>query len=107
MFCKAYVFSRLVRSDAHEHMQANSAMTALEPWRKDVPAEQTRYFLASARETLRIVGTVLQPFVPGAATQLLDGLGVPVDQRTWAHTGLEAVKCGQVQPVRLFKKIVE
>jgi hypothetical protein len=31
----------------------------------------------------------------------------PVTQRAWAHTELEAVKCGQVQPVRLFEKVVK
>jgi len=41
-----------------------------------------------AAEGVRIMGILLQPFLPGKAAQLLDRLGVADDRRTFAHTAL-------------------
>jgi methionyl-tRNA synthetase len=38
-------------------------------------------------DTLRVVATVLQPFMPGSMSRMLDQLGVPADQRTFATLG--------------------
>ena len=45
--------------------------------------------LALTREALRIVATLLQPFLPERAPMLLDWIGVPKDQRSlmWATFG--------------------
>jgi methionyl-tRNA synthetase len=85
-------------------MQANDAMTALQPWRKDVSEEITRYFVACAFETLRIVATVLQPLMPSTTDCLLNALGIPPEHRTWAYTGLEEARVGEVRSVKLFEQ---
>jgi methionyl-tRNA synthetase len=85
-------------------VQANDAMTALQPWRKDAPEETTRYFIACAFETLRITGTVLQPLMPSTTERLLDALNVLREHRTWAHTGLGQTRVGEVRSVKLFEQ---
>jgi methionyl-tRNA synthetase len=63
--------------------------------------------LSYTRETLRICGILLQPFVPTKARELLDALGVPGEKRTLRDARLGAgelpgsEKRG-VTPVRLF-----
>jgi methionyl-tRNA synthetase len=46
--------------------------------------ETVLYVLA---ETLRHIGILLQPFMPMSASKLLDQLAVPVDKRSFAHSG--------------------
>ena len=44
-------------------------------------------FLRVLVDTLRVVATVLQPFMPGSMSRMLDQLGVAVDQRQLAALG--------------------
>ncbi|MBK8175735.1 MAG: methionine--tRNA ligase [Rhodospirillales bacterium] len=64
---------------------ANGYVAKQAPWtlRKTDPARmQTVLFVAV--ETLRRLAILTQPFMPGAAAQLLDQLCVPVEQRSFA-----------------------
>jgi methionyl-tRNA synthetase len=45
---------------------------------------QTIYIMA---ETLRNMGILLQPYIPGKARDLLDVLGVPHENRTFEYCG--------------------
>ena len=47
--------------------------------------ERTVYHCA---EAIRIVGILLQPFMPGKAADLLEMIGVDKSRRTFAHTYL-------------------
>lgn len=50
-----------------------------------VRVDTTIYLCA---ETLRIVGILLQPYMPDKANQLLDMLGVAADMRSFDHAQL-------------------
>ncbi|KAI8946213.1 tRNA synthetases class I (M)-domain-containing protein [Xylaria longipes] len=62
------------------------------PWQKakegDTVAVEQTVFLAA--ESLRIVGILLQPFIPEKSSELLDRLGVSPDRRTFADAVLYA-----------------
>lgn len=80
--------SNLEVSEALDHLMellrlANRTITVLMPWNiKCSPEHAFGCFVASA-ETLRVAGICLQPFIPDAAKNLLDALGVPEAERTW------------------------
>ncbi|KAI1422192.1 tRNA synthetases class I (M)-domain-containing protein [Xylaria sp. FL1777] len=62
------------------------------PWAKNsesdaVPVEQSVFFAA---ESLRIIGILLQPFIPEKASELLDRLGVSPVRRTYEDAVLFA-----------------
>ena len=61
---------------------ANRYFASEEPWvkRKSAP-DRFATILYVTLETLRAVGIVTQPFIPGAAAKLLDLLGVSTDRR--------------------------
>jgi len=60
------------------------------PWSKVLdyapgePGEDVDKIIYLAAESLRIVGIVLQPYMPNKARQLLDQLGVQPHKRTFA-----------------------
>jgi len=61
-------------------------------------------------ETLRAVGIVTQPFIPGAAAKLLDLIGVPDDKRRMQDIGAAGrLEAGRVlpAPVPIFPRYVE
>jgi methionyl-tRNA synthetase len=60
------------------------------PWtlRKTDP-ERMEAVLATLVDAIRMLGIAIQPVIPGAAARLLDQLGVPTTERTWAHIGDE------------------
>ncbi len=62
--------------------EANRYFASQEPWalRKSDPARMNTVLYVTA-EVLRIVGILVQPFIPESAAKLLDLLGVPSDQR--------------------------
>jgi methionyl-tRNA synthetase len=66
--------------------EANRYFAGQEPWalRKSDPARMETVLWTTA-ETLRRVGILCQPFVPGSAAKLLDLLAVPEAERTFAH----------------------
>lgn len=68
--------------------EANRHITQLEPWlpgsSPDVVVRAHRY----SAETLRMIGIVLQPFIPYKASELLTQLGVGYDERGWDNLAL-------------------
>ncbi len=82
-----------------------------EPWSlKKTDPERMKTVLYVAAETLRNIGIMSQPVIPGTARKLLDMLGVPEDGRFFAHIG----DAGRLmsgtpidKPVGLFPRIVE
>ncbi|CAE7203139.1 unnamed protein product [Rhizoctonia solani] len=68
--------------------EANRHITQLEPW---LPTSSTEVVVRAHKysvETLRIIGILLQPFIPAKADQLLTQLGVSYEDREWKDTGL-------------------
>jgi methionyl-tRNA synthetase len=65
--------------------QANRYVDAQAPWtlRKTDPARMATVLWTLA-ETVRHLALLIQPFMPGAASALLDQLAVPADARTFA-----------------------
>ena len=68
--------------------EANRYFASQEPWalRKSDPARMGTVLYVTA-EVLRIVGILVQPFIPDSAAKLLDLLGVSPDQRLIAAIG--------------------
>lgn len=71
----------------------NEFLSQTQPWslvKSDNPADKVaaEEVLFLVAEGLRILGILLQPFLPDKATQLLDTLGVAQDKRTFGHTSL-------------------
>ncbi|KAF8688652.1 Class-I aminoacyl-tRNA synthetase, partial [Rhizoctonia solani] len=68
--------------------EANRHITQLEPW---LPTSSTEVIVRAHKysvETLRIIGILLQPFIPAKADQLLTQLGVSYEDRGWNDTTL-------------------
>ncbi len=91
--------------------EANRYFAGEEPWakKKSDPARMATVLYVTA-ETLRRVALPLQPFIPGAATKLLDLLGVAKDLRDFAHAG-EAFALAEgallPAPAPVFPRFVE
>ena len=68
--------------------EANRYFAAQEPWalRKSDPARMETVLWTTA-ETLRRIGILCQPFIPGSASKLLDLLATPASERRFAHVG--------------------
>ena len=66
--------------------EANRYFAGQEPWalRKTDPARMETVLWTTA-ETIRRIGILCQPFMPGSAARLLDLLVIPDDQRGFAH----------------------
>jgi methionyl-tRNA synthetase len=91
--------------------EANRYFASQQPWtlRKTDPARMGTVLFTTA-EILRIVGIMAQPFVPSAASKLLDLLAVPAEER-----GLKAISADfglapgskLPQPEPIFPRYVE
>jgi methionyl-tRNA synthetase len=69
-----------------------------------------RTVLYVTAEALRNIAIVAQPVIPMAAGKLLDLLGAPADQRTFAHAGAAGrLSAGAKlpQPAPIFPRYVE
>ncbi|GAA6063929.1 hypothetical protein JCM10212_004788 [Sporobolomyces blumeae] len=75
----ALVFDALAASNRHVQL--------LSPWLADSTPRTTHRALYLGFETLRIVGILLQPFMPTKANELLDAIGVARGERGWDHVG--------------------
>lgn len=62
---------------------ANERVQHAAPWAADTPLDVVHAAVYDSVETLRTVGTLLQPFMPAPMARLLDLLGVPPALRTW------------------------
>ena len=91
--------------------EANRYFASQEPWilRKKDPARMASVLWVTA-ETLRAVGIMTQPFIPLAATKLLDLLAVPADDRTLDRaSAAHAFAAGTTLPApsAIFPRYVE
>ncbi|BGP14022.1 hypothetical protein JCM10213_005607 [Rhodosporidiobolus nylandii] len=66
-----------VLSESNKHVQL------LSPWLATATPQEAHRALFFGSESLRLVGILLQPFMPEKAAQLLDMLGVPAERRRW------------------------
>ena len=71
---------------------ANKYFSAQEPWvlrKSDSPADKARFatVLYTTMEVVRIAALLTQPVMPESSAKLLDLLGQPDDQRTFAAIG--------------------
>lgn len=89
--------------------QANMYIDKQAPWalRKEDPVkmQQVLYYLL---EITRYIGIMLQPFVPDAAENMLDLLGVPSQHRSFANLNKDfALKPGQrlQEPTPIFPRL--
>ncbi|KAI5805375.1 tRNA synthetases class I (M)-domain-containing protein [Peziza echinospora] len=70
--------------------ETNKYIHHAEPWKlAGNPSEQRKAVWICA-ETLRIAGILLQPWVPGKAREMLDGLGVSAERRGFEWTAVGA-----------------
>jgi methionyl-tRNA synthetase len=63
-----------------------------------------------AAETVRRIGILCQPYIPGSAAKLLDLLAVPEDRRSFANLGAaDALESGTKLPAPepIFPRYVE
>jgi methionyl-tRNA synthetase len=60
-------------------------------------------------ETLRHIAIMTQPFIPGAATKLLDQLAVPENARDFAALSAHPIKAGTLfpKPAGIFPRFIE
>ncbi|KAK4053122.1 methionyl-tRNA synthetase [Microbotryomycetes sp. JL201] len=64
--------------------ESNKHIQVLAPWSSAASSDSVHRALFYSRETLRITGLCLQPFMPTKAVELLDRLGVDANERTWS-----------------------
>jgi methionyl-tRNA synthetase len=88
---------------------ANRYFAGQEPWalKKTDPARMETVLWTTA-EVLRMVGLLIQPYVPQSAGKLLDLLAVPPEKRSFAHFGERLV--GGIDlptPAPVFPRFVE
>lgn len=72
---------------ANRQGQINKYLTDTAPWdlaRKETTKQAADVVVYNAAESLRIMGILLQPFIPEKAAELLDILGVQPRNRTLA-----------------------
>ncbi|TDL28964.1 hypothetical protein BD410DRAFT_811933 [Rickenella mellea] len=83
---------------------ANKELTSYAPWSLSTSSTTAVTLTTWLRETLRITGILLQPFMPTKSSQLLDALCVPSHERSWnfAQVGLGQVDAGPLKAVTLF-----
>jgi methionyl-tRNA synthetase len=91
--------------------EANRYFAGQEPWklRKSDPDRMNTVLYVTA-EVIRMLGIMVQPFVPDAASRLLDILAVPPEHRTLIHVGEAGrLPAGAVLPTPqpIFPRFVE
>ncbi|TKT79347.1 methionine--tRNA ligase [Aquamicrobium sp. LC103] len=91
--------------------EANRYFAGQEPWalRKTDPARMETVLWTTA-ETIRRIGILCRPFIPGSADRLLDLLAVPEERRDFAHLGDEhGLASGDALPApqAVFPRYVE
>ena len=88
---------------------ANRYFAGQEPWAlKKTNSVRMDTVLYVTAEVLRIIGILVQPYMPVAAVELLDLLAVPVDQRSFASIGTRLVAGTPLPaPSPIFPRYVE
>jgi methionyl-tRNA synthetase len=88
---------------------ANRYFAGQEPWalKKTNPARMETVLWTTA-EVLRMVGIMIQPYVPQSAAKLLDLLAVPEDKRSFADFEARLVSgTALLAPAPVFPRFVE
>ena len=89
---------------------ANRYFASQEPWilRKQDPARMASVLYVTA-ETLRVIGIMVQPFIPAAAAQLLDLLSINGTERGFASIERDRLRSGRAlpSPQPIFPRYVE
>ncbi len=89
--------------------EANRYFAGQEPWalKKTDPARMETVLYVTA-EVVRMIGILIQPYVPGSAAKLLDVLAIPAEQRGFVSIGKRLVS-GTVlpTPTPIFPRFVE
>ena len=92
--------------------EANRYFSAQEPWvlrKSEAEADQQRFrtVLYTTMEVVRVAALLLQPVMPESSAKLLDLLGQPDDQRTFAAIGTRLAPGTQLPaPVGVFPRYV-
>ena len=108
---------RLDRQVFHEALEdvwkvvraANVYVDHQAPWvlRRTDPARMAAVLRVLA-DVLRVIATVLQPFMPGSMGRMLDQLGVPADARQLADLGTPVADAAALpEPQGVFPRYVE
>jgi methionyl-tRNA synthetase len=88
---------------------ANRYFAGQEPWalKKTDPVRMETVLWTTA-EVLRMVGVLIQPYMPQSAAKLLDVLAVPADLRSFSHFG-DRLKSGVTlpAPTPIFPRFIE
>ncbi|MGH6907219.1 MAG: methionine--tRNA ligase, partial [Aestuariivirga sp.] len=88
---------------------ANRYFAAQEPWalKKTDPTRMGTVLHVTA-EVLRIIGILVQPYMPGAAARLLDTLGAPATKRSFADLSIRLISGTALPaPSAIFPRYVE
>jgi methionyl-tRNA synthetase len=106
---KAFHINKVLDNIIHIADQANIYIDKEAPWslRKTDP-EKMLQVLYTLLEATRYIALALQPFIPDAANKMLDQLGIPKDQRDFAHMDQKfALKPGAnlLEPKPIFPRI--
>jgi methionyl-tRNA synthetase len=104
-----YAISRALDAIWRVVGDANRYFAGQEPWalKKTDPVRMETVLYVTA-EVLRIIGILVQPYMPGSAAKLLDLLAVPEDKRSFADLS-ERLTAGAPlpPPVGIFPRYVE
>jgi methionyl-tRNA synthetase len=106
---EAHAFSKAMDAVWKVVADANRYFAGQEPWalKKTDPAKMETVLYVTA-EVLRMVGVLIQPYVPVSASKLLDVLAVPEAKRSYASFG-ERLASGTALPAPqpIFPRFVE
>jgi methionyl-tRNA synthetase len=83
--------------------EANGALTHTAPWSTQNPPEAAKVSYLLSLEVLRATGICLQPFIPEAAHNLLNALGVPKTERSMDFAAVGRGIVGEVKGMKLFE----
>ncbi|KAL5523837.1 hypothetical protein ACEPAG_8010 [Sanghuangporus baumii] len=81
----------------------NKEITRIQPWSPETQPREIIHLLTWGRETLRICGILLQPFIPHASRALLDALHTHPRTRTY---GYACIGAGRVRSGPLEKRVL-
>ncbi|MFO1033656.1 MAG: methionine--tRNA ligase [Hyphomicrobiales bacterium] len=105
----AYAISKAMDAIWRVVADANRYFAGQEPWalKKTDPARMETVLHVTA-EVLRLVGLLIQPYVPASSAKLLDLLAVPEDKRRFVHFGDGLVAGTPLPaPAPVFPRFVE
>jgi methionyl-tRNA synthetase len=104
-----YAISKAMDSIWRVVADANRYFAGQEPWalKKTDPVRMETVLWTTA-EVLRMIGILIQPYVPQSAAKLLDLLAVPEDKRSFAHFG-DRLQSGTslIAPAAIFPRFVD